>query len=74
MTQSGGSELSGFLTRLHEDADLQKRYKQDPRGTLEEAGVSKDATDAVLSGDLERIKGMVGTNQPLMMVVIAPDG
>jgi Aromatic-ring-opening dioxygenase LigAB, LigA subunit len=74
MTHSGG-ELSSFLTRLHEDPELQKRYKQDPRGTLEQAGVSKDATDAVLSGDLGKIKSMLGgPEQMLFMVVIAPDG
>ena len=73
MTQSGG-ELSSFLTRLHEDPELQQRYKSDPRGTLEEAGVSKDAIDTVLSGDLGKIKGLLRSpEQMLFMVVIAPD-
>ena len=76
MTQSGGSELSGFLTRLHEDADLQKRYKQDPRGTMKEAGVPQESIDAVMSGDLGRIRAMLpgGPEQMLFMVVISPDG
>ena len=74
MTQSGG-ELSSFLTRLHEDPELQKRYKQDPKGTLKEAGVSQEGIDAVTSGDLGRIKGLLGgPEQMLFMVVIAPDG
>ena len=73
MTQSGG-ELSSFLTRLHEDPELQKRYKQDPRGTLEQAGVSKEAIDTVLSGDLGKIKSLLGgPEQMLFMVVISPD-
>ena len=76
MTYSGGGEeLSSFLTRLHEDPELQQRYKSDPRGTLEEAGVSQDEIDAVLSGDLGRIKSMLGgPEQMLFMVVISPDG
>jgi hypothetical protein len=75
MTYSGGGELSSFLTRLHEDPELQKRYRRDPRGTLEEAGVSKDAIDTVLSGDLGKIKSLLGgPEQMLFMVVIAPDG
>jgi hypothetical protein len=76
MTESGGGELSGFLTRLHEDPDLQRRYKQDPRGTMKEAGVSEEAADAVMSGDLGRIRAMLpgGPEQMLFMVVISPDG
>ena len=73
MTQSGG-ELSSFLTRLHEDPELQQRYKQDPKGTLKEAGVSDDAAEAVASGDLGKIRSMLGSpEQMLFMVVIAPD-
>ena len=73
MTQSGG-ELSSFLTRLYEDPELQKRYKQDPKGTLKEAGVSDDEAEAVASGDLGKIKSMLGgPEQMLFMVVIAPD-
>ena len=75
MTQSGGGELSSFLTRLHEDPELQKRYKRDPRGTLEEAGVSKEGIDAVMSGDLAKLRSLVGgAEQMLFMVVISPDG
>ena len=76
MTQSGGGgELSSFLTRLHEDPELQKRYKQDPRGTLEQAGVSRDEIETVLSGDLAKIKNLLaGVEQMLFMVVISPDG
>jgi len=74
MTESGG-ELSSFLTRLHEDSELQKRYKQDPRGTLEQAGVSRDEIDTVLSGDLGRLRSLLGgAEMMLFMVVIAPDG
>ena len=75
MTYSGGGDISGFLARLHEDADLQTRYKQDPRGTLKEAGVPDDAAEAVASGDLGKIKSMLGgPEQMLFMVVISPDG
>ena len=74
MTESGG-ELSSFLTRLHEDAELQKRYKQDPRGTLEQAGVSQEGVEAVMSGDLAKLRRLVGgAEQMLFMVVISPDG
>lgn len=74
MTQSGG-ELSSFLTRLHEDPELQKRYKQDPRGTLEQAGVSRDEIETVLSGDLAKIKNLLAGVEPMLfMVVISPDG
>jgi hypothetical protein len=74
MTQSGG-ELSSFLTRLHEDPELQKRYKRDPRGTMKDAGLPQEAIDAVMSGDLGRIKSLLGgAEQMLFMVVISPDG
>lgn len=73
MTESGG-DLRSFLMRLSEDAELQRRYKSDPKGTLKEAGVSDDAAEAVASGDLGKIKSMLGSpEQMLFMVVIAPD-
>ena len=78
MTYSGGGDISGFLARLHEDADLQTRYKQDPRGTLKEAGLSDEEVETILSGDLGKIKSLLaragGAEQMLFMVVISPDG
>ena len=71
----GGSELSGFLAKLHEDTELQKRYRHDPRGTMKEAGLSQEAIDAVMSGDLGRIKSLLGgAEQMLFMVVTDPIG
>ena len=74
MTESG-YDLSGFLSRLYEDPELQKRYRSDPKGTLKEAGLSDDEIEAVTSGDLGKIKSMLGgPEQMLFMVVISPDG
>jgi hypothetical protein len=78
MTYSGGGDISGFLARLHEDADLQTRYKQDPRGTLKEAGLSDEEVETILSGDLGKIKGWLerelpGASQMLFMIVTDPE-
>jgi hypothetical protein len=71
-----GQELADFLRRVHEDPELQQRYKQDPRGTMKEASLSDDAVDAVMSGDHERIRSMLpgGTSEMLFMVVTDPAG
>ena len=48
-----------FLARLAEDNDLQVRFKTEARGTMKEAGISTTHQEALLSGDLERIKGLL---------------
>jgi hypothetical protein len=72
-----GGELSGFLTKLHEDPELQEAYARDPEGTLRSAGLSDETTQTLLSRDLERIKGVLDKELPgvvymMFMVVISP--
>jgi hypothetical protein len=73
-----GGELSGFLTKLSEDPELQKRYASDPEGTLRGAGLSEETTQTLLSRDLKRIKGVLdkelpGVHTMCFMVVISPE-
>jgi len=73
-----GSELSSFLTKLHEDPGLQDAYVRDPEGTLRQAGVPDDTIKTLLSRDLQAVKGALeqalpGVHTTCFMVVIAPD-
>jgi hypothetical protein len=73
-----GGELSSFLTRLHEDPQLQQQYTSDPEGTLRQAGVPDDTIRALLSRDLQAVKraleqALPGVHTTCFMVVIAPD-
>ena len=73
-----GGELSSFLTRLHEDPQLQQAYTKDPEGTLRQAGVPDDTIKALLSRDLQAVKraleqALPGVHTTCFMVVIAPD-
>jgi hypothetical protein len=72
-----GGELSGFLTKLGEDRELQQAYTKDPEGTLRAAGLSEDTIKAVLSRDLSEIKAVLDHELPgggymLFMVLTEP--
>jgi hypothetical protein len=70
-----GGELSGFLTRLSEDRQLQDAYAQDAEGAMREAGLSDDSIQTVLSRDLEKIKAALERELPgggfIMFMIIA---
>ena len=59
-----GGELSTFLRKLSEDTELQQTYMKDPDGTLRQAGLSEETIRAVLSRDLEQVKGVLEKEAP----------
>ena len=61
---NGNGELAGFLQKLSEDRELQEAYTRDPAGTLRQAGLSDETIRAVLSRDLEQVKGMLEKEAP----------
>ena len=61
---NGNGEFASFLQKLSEDSELQEAYTRDPEGTLRQAGVSDETIKAVLSRDLERIKGVLEKEAP----------
>jgi hypothetical protein len=61
---NGNGELASFLQKLSEDRELQEAYTRDPEGTLRQAGVPDETIKAVLSRDLERIKGVLEKEAP----------
>ena len=56
---NGNGELANFLQKLSEDRELQEAYTRDPEGTLRQAGVPDETIRAVLSRDLEQVKGVL---------------
>ena len=74
---NGNGELASFLQKLSDDRDLQEAYTRDPEGTLRQAGLSDETIQAVLSRDLERIKGVLEKELPevvymCFMVIFQP--
>jgi hypothetical protein len=73
-------QLSSFLTRLSDDSDLQDAYADDPQRTMQEAGLSDEKIQIVLSRDLQAIKGVLeqevgGADFLLFMIIFfAPGG
>jgi hypothetical protein len=61
---NGNGELASFLQKLSEDRELQDAYTKDPAGTLRQAGLSDDTIRAVLSRDLEQVKGVLEKEAP----------
>ena len=72
-----GGELSSFLEKLGEDSELRRSFLDNPKGTLEQAGLSEETKETLLSRDPDKIKGALekerpGVDQSLYMIVIAP--
>ena len=61
---NGNGELATFLQKLSEDRELQEAYVRDPAGTLRRAGLSDETIRAVLSRDLEQVKGVLEKEAP----------
>ena len=61
---NGSGELASFLQKLSDDRELQEAYTRDPEGTLRQAGVPDETIRAVLSRDLEQIKGVLEKEAP----------
>jgi hypothetical protein len=74
-----GGELSSFLQKLSEDRELQQAYTSDPKGTMQQAGLSDDVIEATLSRDLGRIKAALARELcdpeiAVYMVIFEPGG
>jgi hypothetical protein len=59
-----GGELSSFLTKLSEDRQLQDAYAKSPEGTMQEAGLSDDSIETLLSRDLGWVKAALEKELP----------
>jgi hypothetical protein len=72
-----GGELSDFVTKLSEDAQLQSAYVRDPEGTMRNAGLPEDTIGTILSRDLAKIKALLekefpGGNFIMFMIIATP--
>ena len=72
-----GGDLTSFLQKLSEDNELQQAYTSDPRGTMQQAGLSEEAIDATMSRDLGRVQSMLareGSPQTTLVMVLTEPG
>ena len=49
-------KLTEFISELDKDPELQNRYKENPRQTLESFGVASNDIDLILGNDLVALK------------------
>ncbi|MCH1928771.1 hypothetical protein L9G16_01105 [Shewanella sp. A25] len=54
------SNLTDFFTQLGQDAKLMEAYKQDPEAVMRAHGLSDDEINAVMAGDMEKLKALSG--------------
>lgn len=57
---SGG--LRDFLVRLATDPDSLARFSSDPAGAADQAGLTPDEKEAVLSRDSDRLRSVLGAS------------
>jgi hypothetical protein len=66
-------ELTGFLTKLSEDTELQQAYVADPGGTMRAAGLPEETIGTILSRDLAKLKALLpGGGYIIFMVLTEP--
>ncbi|QYK02461.1 hypothetical protein [Shewanella psychrotolerans] len=54
------SKLSDFFEKLGSDAVLMEAYKQDPEGVMKANGLNEQEIQAVMSGDMDKLKLLSG--------------
>ena len=52
------SSIVKLLSELGSDAELQNEYKSNPESVIQRYDVSSDEKDAVLNGDVEKLKSL----------------
>lgn len=65
--------LNRFLFRLRGDAALRKRYLEDPKAVVAEAGLGADEGNAVLARDVPRLVALGAHPLLAILVRIATD-
>jgi hypothetical protein len=56
--------LSGFLVRLVDEPDLLDEYIKDQSGVMEREGLGSQDRDAIMTGDLLKIRARLRTQHP----------
>jgi hypothetical protein len=72
-----GGDFASFLQKLSEDKELQQAYVRDPRGTMQQAGLSEEVIDATMSRDLGTIKSALareGAPETTVVMVLTEPG
>lgn len=62
--------LLDFMKRLGTDAELAKAYQDNPKGVLNDTDLSQVEKDALLSGDLDKVKALSGAEDVNMTHIV----
>lgn len=65
-------KLVEFAEALSKDAELSKKFKADPQGTMADFGLSKSDQNLVLSEDAEAIQKRLGDSLSTITIVHSP--
>jgi hypothetical protein len=57
-----GEKIVGFLVKVAHDPNLKAAYAKDADKEMKDASISKEDREVILSGDLEAIKDVVGSD------------
>ena len=56
---TNNNNLANFLLKLAEDEQLIKRFRDTPHTVMDEAGLSQDEKDVILSGNIGKIRATI---------------
>ncbi|NKF49987.1 hypothetical protein G3R49_05300 [Shewanella sp. WXL01] len=65
------SKLTDFFTELNQDVKLQQAYKKDPRGVMQQYGLTDEEAEAVMSGDMSKVQSLSGDKNMKLFMLIA---
>ena len=63
--------LSDFFTQLGQDAQLMEDYKQNPEVVMRAHGLTHEEINAVMSGNIEKLKTLSGDENYQSYLVIS---
>lgn len=65
------STLSDFFTQISQDAQLMEDYKLSPEAVMRAHGLTDEEINAVMKGDMEKIKMLSGDSRYQSYLIIS---
>lgn len=61
--------LCNFVKRIEEDPEFVKHYDTNPQAAMDEYRLTNEEKDAVISGDQEKIRKLMGDCEAAIIVI-----
>jgi hypothetical protein len=63
------TDLKSFLLSVSRDAKLREQFRKDPKGVMQQHGLSEADQQTLQSGDPERIRAAIGGDKSMFILI-----